>query len=166
MTDWIERLGLEPNLEGGFYRQTFRSEHAADVPVDDGTAPRPYLTTIYYLLTPASPVGHLHLNRSDITHFHHDGGPARYLLVSPDGELREIVLGPDLASGHVVSFTAPGGWWKASHLDGPEATACLISEAVAPGFDYDDHAMATVDGIAAQHPHLLDRLRPYIAASP
>ncbi len=45
-----------------------------------------------------------------------------------------------------------------------DSTDCLISEAVTPGFRYDDHEMATVDGIAAAHPALLDRLRPYIAA--
>ena len=38
----IQRLGLEPHPEGGFYRQTF-----ADVLADGGRA---YSTAIYYLL--------------------------------------------------------------------------------------------------------------------
>jgi len=163
---WIAQLDLEPNMEGGYYRQTFASATTVDTgPTSSDPRPRPLLTTIYYLLTPSSPVGHLHLNRSDITHFYHRGGPAHYTLVSPDGELREVVLGADWRSGEVVSFTAPGGWWKASSIRGHETIGCLISEAVAPGFSYDDHEMATVEGIAAVHPLLLDRLRPLILAS-
>ncbi|MCA1683562.1 MAG: cupin domain-containing protein, partial [Actinobacteria bacterium] len=114
---------------------------------------------------------HLHRNRSAITHFHHDGGPATYLLVDPDGRLHGVVLGSDLAAGHVVSFTAPGDWWKASHILAPGATDCLISEAVSPGFRYDDHEMATMDSIEAEltgaeagpdAAHVLERVRPYV----
>lgn len=154
----VAALHLEPNLEGGFYRQTFETRGETDTP--HGSRPR--MNSIYYLLTSDSPVGHLHLNRSDITHFHHLGGPATYLMVDPDGTLHEVVLGNDFAAGHVPSFTAPGGWWKASHVLAPGATDCLISEAVAPGFRYDDHEMATLAIIGARHPHLLDTLRPFI----
>lgn len=157
-TDLVARLGLEPNLEGGFYRQTYESRGV--VLTDAGE--RPLMNSIYYLLTAASPVGHLHLNRSAITHFHHLGGPATYLLVSPAGELVEVILGADLAAGQVPSFTAPGGWWKTSHILATGATDCLISEAVTPGFRYDDHEMATAEGFGAQHPHLLEQLRPFI----
>lgn len=157
--DLVAALALEPNLEGGFYRQTF--ETTGEVATAAG--PRPLLNSIYYLLTSASPIGHLHRNRSAITHFHHLGGPATYVLVDPDGVLSEVVLGADLAAGHVPAFTCPGGWWKASHVLAPRATDCLISEAVAPGFRYDDHEMATADLIAANHPDLVDRLRPYLA---
>jgi predicted cupin superfamily sugar epimerase len=170
LPDWRERLELEPNPEGGWFRQTYESTAAVDT--DGGR--RPLLNTIYYLLTAESPVGHLHRNRSAITHFHHDGGPATYLLVAPDGHLDEVVLGPDLAAGKVVSFTAPGGWWKASHILAPGATDCLISEAVSPGFRYDDHEMATIEAMAVELAGttaegdagaLIERLRPFILRS-
>jgi len=154
---WRERLDLEPNLEGGYYRQTYESEATVETP--DGR--RPLLNSIFYLLTAESPLGHLHRNRSAITHFHHHGGPATYVLVSPDAEVRHIVLGPDLSAGHLVSFTVPGWWWKASYID-EGSDECLISEAVTPGFRYDDHEMATVESIAVEHPGLVDSLRPYI----
>ncbi|MDQ6798628.1 MAG: cupin domain-containing protein [Actinomycetota bacterium] len=169
MGELRDRLGLEPNPEGGWFRQTYES--AAQV--DTGGGPRPLLNTIYYLLTADSPVGHLHRNRSAITHFHHHGGPATYLLVDPEGRLHEVVLGPDLTAGHVVSFTALGGWWKASHILAPGATDCLISEAVSPGFRYDDHEMASVEGLEAElgatiavpgsaPVEVFQRLRPYV----
>ncbi len=169
MSEWRDRLELEPNPEGGWYRQTY--ETTDQVATDGG--PRPLLNTIYYLLTAESPVGHLHRNRSAITHFHHDGGPATYLLVDREGRLHEVMLGADLTAGHVPSFTAPGGWWKASHILAPGATDCLISEAVSPGFCYDDHEMATLERLQAElagdtggsGPELVERLRPYMLGS-
>jgi hypothetical protein len=122
------------------------------------------LNTIYYLLTRDSPIGYLHRNRSAITHFHHLGGPSHYLLVSPHGETREVLLGPAPHAGHVVMFTAPGGWWKTSRLP-PGVDECLISEAVAPGFRFEDHEMATFGKLAAElgdHRELLAGLRTWI----
>ena len=39
----VERLGLEPNLEGGFYRQTYES--VGEVVMPGG--PRPLMNSIY-----------------------------------------------------------------------------------------------------------------------
>ena len=55
--------------------------------------------------------------------------------------------GPDVAAGHQLQVMIPGGCWKHTQLldDDPryarftgEAAFCLLSEAVAPGFDYRD----------------------------
>lgn len=162
MTALEHSLGLEAHLEGGYYRQTYESGAVTDTAV----GPRPYMNSIYYLLSAARPVGHLHRNRSAITHFHHLGGAAVYLLVAPDGTVTEVVLGPDLTAGEVPSFTAPGGWWKTSRIDPAAVSHCLISEAVAPGFHFDDHEMATREGFAAEHPHLVDRFAPFILGEP
>lgn len=160
--DLIERLALEAHAEGGFFRQTYES--AADVTTPNGA--RPLMNSIYYLLTAASPVGALHRNTSDIMHFHHLGGPVTYLLVDPDGAVSEVVLGNDYSAGELPSFTVPAGTWKTSNILADGAVDCLISEAVAPGFRYQDQDMATLEGFAADHPELLDRFRPFIADPP
>ena len=72
-------------------------------------------------------------------------------------------MGTDLAAGQVLKMTVPGGWWKASFL-APGVPECLISEAVVPAFDYADRELATVELVEAEHPRLLERLRPYIHA--
>ena len=153
----VEQLGLVAHDEGGWFRQGFKSPLRVDTPAGE----RHLMDTIYYLLTSESALGCLHRNRSDITHFLHVGGPVTYLTVSPDGQLSEVVMGHDLDAGQVLRMTVPGGWWKTSFLaDGVDE--CLISEAVAPAFHYDDRELATVQRIADEHPHLLERLRPYI----
>ncbi|MBA1331613.1 cupin, partial [Candidatus Endoriftia persephone str. Guaymas] len=72
----IDALGLEPHLEGGYFRRSYQS--AGEIQTPNG--PRHRLTSIYYLLTDDAPVGHLHRNRSNILHYFHAGAPLRYTL--------------------------------------------------------------------------------------
>ena len=54
----------------------------------------------------------------------------------PDGRLETVLLGPDPSKGHRLQLAVTGGTWKASSLE--EGDYGLISEAVAPGFEYTD----------------------------
>lgn len=58
----------------------------------------------------------------------------------------------------------PGGWWKASRLCGGEYA--LVSEAVAPGFDYADNEIATDEIVRRNYPEMLDVLNRYIRQRP
>lgn len=130
----ITALQLEPHTEGGYFKRTYESKLSATV--GSGGSDRKLLTCIYYLLTSESPIGHLHVNQSDIVHFHQRGDPITYHLVSPEGELRQVTLGPEIDKGHQLQLTVPSGWWKASELASGEYG--LVSEAVSPGFEYED----------------------------
>ena len=108
------------------------------------------MTPISYLLTGESRVGPWHLNRSDILHFFHLGAPITYYLIHPDGRLDRVILGPDPSKGHRLQLAVEGGTWKASHLE--EGDYGLISEAVAPGFEYEDMTLGELDKLLAQFP--------------
>ena len=56
----IRELQLESHVEGGYFRRTFQADHRARVETETG--PRYTLTSIYYLLTHDSRIGHWHLN--------------------------------------------------------------------------------------------------------
>lgn len=144
----IANLGLEPHVEGGYFRRTFQPDHRAKVATADG--PRYTMTSIYYLLTAESPTGHWHLNRSDVIHYYHLGGPLHYTMIHPDGQLETAVLGPDLAAGQQLQLTVRGGVWKASQLQTGDYG--LISEAVSPGFEYDDMTLGQRDELVAVFP--------------
>lgn len=137
----VAALNLEPHMEGGFYRRTFQADHRAMVDTDRG--PRYLLTSIYYLLTQDSPIGHFHLIQSDIVHYYHLGDPIQYSLIFPDGSLKTMVMGRDVIAGQCLQLHVPGGVWKASQLLDGAAGYGLISEAVAPGFDYADMELGT-----------------------
>ena len=68
--DWIKELNLEPHPEGGFYRQTDRSEEK----YGKEEANLPLYTNIYFLLTKESP-SHFHQLVSDELWFYHGGNP-------------------------------------------------------------------------------------------
>lgn len=46
---WIDALGLEPHVEGGYFRRTFQADHRPPVRTPRGE--RLLLTSIHYLLT-------------------------------------------------------------------------------------------------------------------
>lgn len=136
----INLLGLEKHREGGYFKRTFEALHRPEIDTEVGR--RLTMTSIYYLLTSDSPIGHFHKNQSDILHFFHEGDAIEYFLLKPDGQLFTVTLGSDLDAGQQLQLAVPGGWWKASRLrtDTDKITQGfgLISEAVSPGFDYKD----------------------------
>ena len=144
----IRELRLERHIEGGYYRRTFQADHRPRIDLGDGE--RYTMTSIYYLLTQESPVGHWHLNKSDILHFFHLGEPVTYYLIHPDGRMETVVLGPDPSKGHQLQMAVKGGTWKASHLEAGEYG--LISEAVAPGFEYEDMTLGTAAQLQERFP--------------
>ncbi len=135
--DLAKQLGLEAHAEGGYFRRTFQADHRDPIETERGE--RFTMTSIYYMLTADAPVGHWHLNQSDILHFYHLGSPITYYLIHPDGRLDRVIMGPDPSQGHRLQLVVRGGTWKASHLE--EGEYGLISEAVSPGFDYEDMTM-------------------------
>lgn len=153
----IATLGLQAHVEGGYFARTFQPDHRPQVETPNG--PRYTMTSIHYLLTDDSPIGHWHRNESDIVHFHHLGAPVHYYMLHPDGRLETAVLGPDLAAGQRLQLTVQGGVWKASHL--PAGEYGLISEAVAPGFDYADMALGVRRELLARFPQHADLVRAY-----
>ncbi len=153
----IETLGLESHVEGGYFRRTFQADHREKIDLGDGE--RFTLTSIYYLLTEDAPIGHWHLNRSDIIHYYHLGSPVHYYLIHPDGKLESAVLGPDLAAGQQLQLVVRGGTWKASHL--PAGEYGLISEAVAPGFEYEDMTLGKRESLLELFPQHADVIRAY-----
>ena len=146
----IQHLNLEMHREGGYFRRTFQADHRPKLQTQYG--PRFTLTSIYYLLTKQRAIGHFHLNKSDIIHFFHQGDAIEYFLISPEGKLHRFTLGQDLQAGQVFQYTVPGGWWKASRLTQGEAGYGLISEAVAPGFEYADMTLGKQSELLKQFP--------------
>jgi predicted cupin superfamily sugar epimerase len=146
----IAALELESHVEGGYYRRTYQS--AADRMIDGDRGSRHLMTSIYYLLTAASPTGYFHRNRSDILHYHHLGNALRYFLISPDGTLETVTMGSDIRAGQRLQLHVPGGVWKASMLlEGPSDYG-LISEAVSPGFDFADMELGNGRELARRFP--------------
>ncbi len=131
----IAELQLEPHPEGGYYRETFRSDRQ----LPSSALPRSYggsrvaVTAILFLL-PTAASSARHRVRSDEIWMHHQGDPVR---LSVEGE-PDLLLGEDL----LFQATVPGGRWQSAVcLDGPAGYA-LVGCVVAPGFDFLDFELA------------------------
>jgi predicted cupin superfamily sugar epimerase len=148
--DIIKTLGLQPHLEGGYFRRTYQADHRDPLKTSNG--PRHLMTSIYYLLDQQSPVGQFHFNRSDILHYFHLGDAIEYSLIHADGSLQTLVMGTDILAGQYLQLHVPGGLWKASRLLDGENEFGLISEAVSPGFDFADMEMGDRQKLTQQFP--------------
>ncbi|KIW62920.1 hypothetical protein PV04_09808 [Phialophora macrospora] len=172
----IATLQLQDHIEGGHFVETDRDPWRVPNPFatlarlptataqdhDPATSTtRNASTTIFYLITPRSPVGHFHRNRARTVHTLH-WGRGRYVVLHADRatgavkvEVETFVVGKDLARGERLQWIVEGGKFKASFLlpdddDGSESQkGCLISETVVPGFEYSDHDFMTAEQFVA-----------------
>jgi predicted cupin superfamily sugar epimerase len=130
-----ELLDLAPHPEGGWFRQTWRT--ATELHQGQNGV-RASATGIYYLLGPGEESS-WHRVRSDELWLHHQGVPlALRIGGSGDdpGDVDEVILGPDLASGQVPQALVPAGHWQSARPRG--GGSVLVSCVVSPGFEFAD----------------------------
>jgi predicted cupin superfamily sugar epimerase len=122
----IDRLGLTPHPEGGWFAETFRDA--------SGSGGRAASTAIYYLLE-AGRVSAWHrvTDAAEVWH-HYAGAPVRLSLAPDlDGPVSEHVLGADLAAGQRPQAICPRGVWQsAASLGAWSLCGCTV----APGFEF------------------------------
>jgi hypothetical protein len=149
----IDRLGLAPHPERGFYAETYR----APVTVNAHGGTRAAGTAIYFLVSREEPTTYLHRLRSDEVFHLYEGGPLDVLLLrdSTCGEVRR--LGLDVAAGERPQLVIDAGTWFGVELV-PEATHCLFGCTVAPGFDFADFELAKGPELATRHPEHAARI--------
>ena len=121
---------LSPHPEGGFYRETYRSELA--VTPEGWPGERALATAILYLL-PAGARSAWHRVRGEELWLW-QGGAAMALSIGG----RERLLGPDSAAGQELQVLVPAGEWQsATPAPGPPDWS-LVACVVALGFDFAD----------------------------
>jgi uncharacterized protein len=136
----IDKLQLQPHPEGGFYRETWRS----DLHLPQSVLPAEYTgdrsagTAILFLL----PTGHFsrwHRVRSAELWFHQAGDPLELVMAATlEGATQTIELGQDYAFQAVVP---PNHWQKAAPVAGAAGYA-LVACVVVPGFDFADFELS------------------------
>jgi predicted cupin superfamily sugar epimerase len=134
-TDVINLLNLEPHPEGGYFRETFRDQHAT-------AGGRAASTAIYFLLARG---GRSHWHRVDAVEVWHyyAGAPLLLEIAEPAGApIKRITLGPDLAAGERPQAAVSAGAWQAA---GSLGEWTLVGCTVAPGFQFSGFELAPKD---------------------
>lgn len=148
----IERFGLIAHPEGGYYRESYRSDGTIPQAVlpDRFTGSRHFSTAIYFLLEKGQ-YSRLHRIHSDeIWHFYL-GGPLRLAMIHPDGRTGEVILGQDIGAGHIPQYAVPAGvWFGATPCAGTGFS--FVGCTVAPGFDFADFEMGRKPELKQAYP--------------
>lgn len=139
----VRQLDLQAHPEGGFYRETYRSEITLE-----GTE-RQLLTSIYFLLT-GSNVSRFHRITSDECWYFHSGDPIVVHTLGQNGH-GEFILGNDLENGQLPFYLVPGGTIFGSCMLHDSGYA-LVSCAVAPGFDFRDFELFETEQLLNDFP--------------
>jgi predicted cupin superfamily sugar epimerase len=158
---WIDHLQLSPHPEGGFYRQTHRSELTIRRSGLPSTFPgdRRAATAIYFLLESENFSAFHRLRSDEVWHFY-AGEPLTVHMITPSGEYSAISLGTDPQAAQVFQAVVPAGCWFASHVADWNSWS-LVGCTVAPGFEFEDFEMAKREELLAkysQHRELIERL--------
>lgn len=145
-------LNLEPHVEGGYYKETYRSALKNDYTGFSGT--RNASTGIYFLLKKAEFSAFHRIKSDEMWHFY-DGQPLSIYIITASGKLQVVKLGLDLGNGQQPQAVVPAGCWFASRVEEPGDFA-LVGCTVAPGFDFQDFEMANRDDLHAAYPQYKD----------
>lgn len=153
---WIKKLDLKPHPEGGYFKESYRSEGsiAASCLPNSFDGERNYATAIYFLLDDQS-FSTLHRIQSDETWHFYLGATYQLSIIDPDGNLSQILLG-NSEEDAFFQYTVKAGSWFGGKLvkDGFALMGCTV----APGFDFADFELARRDTLLAQYPHLKETI--------
>lgn len=140
LPELARRLNLSPHPEGGWFRETWRSE--LTVPQSalppDYAGPRNAGTAILFLLMPGQESA-WHTVRSAELWLYHSGGPLLLEFGAEHDTAKTHLLGADIAAGENPQvLIPPGNWQRARPRDDQP---CLVSCVVVPGFDFADFSL-------------------------
>jgi len=159
--DIIKTLDLKPHPEGGYFRETYRSEGEILQKClnHNFTGNRNYSTCIYFLLTSVAFSAFHKIRQDEIWHFY-DGSPLQLYMISPEGKHSNAIIGKEIIKGQVPQFVVPSSTWFAASVVKKNNFA-LLGCTVSPGFDFSDFTLADRNNLIKsfpQHKEIITRL--------
>lgn len=131
----IEQFQLEPHPEGGYFRETYRS----NIVFETSVGKRNSSTAIYFLLFKYNFSAFHRIASDEVWHFY-AGDPISVFVIHQNGTLEEMRLGNDFSEGQVPQCVVPAGAWFASKVANGGLYG-LVGCTVSPGFDFADFEM-------------------------
>ena len=157
--DWIERLGLVPHPEGGWFKEVYGSHEriVQDALPERFAGARVFSTAIYFLLN-AGEVSRLHrIQQDEIWHFY-DGDPILIYVIDDNGILTTFTLGLSPENNIMPQVTINANHWFAAESLGDYS---LVGCTVSPGFDFQDFEIAernSLINLYYKHKEIIEKL--------
>jgi predicted cupin superfamily sugar epimerase len=158
---WLERLQLTRHIEGGAFREVYRS----NLMLSRQSLPlffqgdRNASTHIYFLLAAGQFSAFHRIAADELWHFYY-GDPLLVYEIGHNGRLVIHRLGNDPEKGE--SFQAvvrAGSWFASAPAEGSEYA--LVGCTVAPGFDFADFELADRAALSSQYPEYEELIRRF-----
>lgn len=153
---WIKKLQLTPHIEGGAFREAYRSSlsiPASGLPIlFQGT--RNICTAIYFLLQEGQFSAFHRIASDEIWHFY-SGDPLVIYEINHGGSMIIHHLGSDPEAGQkFLTVIKAGSWFASVPAAGSEYS--LVGCTVSPGFDFADFELAERTALSDRYPEHAD----------
>lgn len=155
----IHHYQLLPHPEGGYYKETYRSEEnipSAALP-QRFSAERSFSTAIFFLLECGN-FSAFHKIKSDECWHFYAGETLLVHILHKNEQLQTVKLGSNTAAGELFQFVVPAGCWFASEPDA-ETEFAFTGCTVAPGFDFADFELAKEEELLSEFPAHAELIR-------
>lgn len=161
----IEKLALQPHPEGGFYKETFRSN--INITVDKERywkSEKSAGTSIYYLLR-KNEFSAWHRIKSDKVWNYHSGSSVTLHMINSETGLYNQAVIDDVAADETVEpqFMVKANTWFAASVN-DKASFSLVGRTVFPGFDFTDFELADA-ALIDTYPKLTHIIIKYLSTS-
>ena len=148
----IKQFDLQPHPEGGWYKQTYKSNELVPASALPGrfNADRVFSTAIYFLLEKGN-FSAFHKIKSDECWHFYAGDPLQVFVIDQTDDLKIITLGNDVNKGEIFQYVVHATCWFASR-PAPGSEYSLVGCTVAPGFEFEDLELADEKSLSALYP--------------
>ena len=149
----IEHFGLLPHPEGGWYKETYRSNESIaqnDLPARF-KGDRAFSIAIYFLMEQGN-FSAFHKIKSDECWHFYAGSTLEIYILYETGLLETIRLGNNIEQDELFQYVVPANTWFASR-PAPGSDFSFTGCTVAPGFDFEDFELAEKAILSAQFPN-------------
>lgn len=149
---FIEKLGLKPHPEGGWYCECLKAESEADFSeLENYGGKRRLWTSIYFLLKDRE-ISALHRLKSNEVWYYHSGTAMTIYMIKKDRSLERATLGIDVERGELPQILIPKGTIFGAEPDGTgySLAGCMVS----PGFEFEDFELLSKEKLLKEYPQL------------
>jgi uncharacterized protein len=154
--DIISKFQLQPHIEGGYFKEDYKSEMIIPKAVT-GTGDRAIITTCYYLI-PKGERSIFHKLASDEIWNFFCGGPVDFYEIDAKGNLTSNVLGPDINNNHLLKYHIKKNTWFGV-LPQKDTDFAFFTAIVFPGFEFDDWEKGDRDFLTNLCPQATDIIK-------
>lgn len=149
---YIKRLGLTKHVEGGAYKETYRSPQLLSQAAIGGACKgdRNASTAIYFLLEHGQFSALHRIAADELWHFY-DGDALTIYEINEEGRMFVHTLGRDLDRSEHLQVLIKAGSWFGARCNVPDGFS-LVGCTVAPGFDFEDFELADRETLCREYP--------------